>query len=138
MKNGEMIVEKFVTLVPKSQQTIQKIKQNASIVEPMAGDHALFDFFSSSWSSFCVRVLGLIPVEVNNPPANSHKAFELLRVRFSKKKKLSYLPTFVTTRQIRNRFSSSKTIGGYRDVNLKIRIGFKSDINTGFPVFCPV
>jgi hypothetical protein len=40
--------------------------------------------------------------------------------------------------QVRNRFAASSTQGGYRDVNIKIRVGFRSDQNSGLPVFCPV
>jgi hypothetical protein len=67
--------------VSEPHNTTQKIKQNAHIVEPKAAEHAIFQFVSSAWDSFCVRVLGLIPVKVEEPPANSDTAFELLRVR---------------------------------------------------------
>lgn len=42
------------------------------------------------------------------------------------------------TKQVRNRFAAQSPPGGYRDMNLKIRVGFKSDPNTGHPLFCPV
>jgi hypothetical protein len=42
------------------------------------------------------------------------------------------------SKQVRNRFAAQSPPGGYRDMNLKIRVGFKSDPNTGHPLFCPV
>ena len=58
---------------------------------------------------FQIDILGLVPLHSSYQeyPASSHEsryAFELLRVR--------------------NRFGSPNPVGGYRDVNLKLRIGF--------------
>ena len=40
--------------------------------------------------------------------------------------------------QIRNRFLSSNPPGAYRDINIKLRVGFKNDRKNGRPQFCPV
>jgi hypothetical protein len=58
---------------------------------------------------FQIDILGLVPLHSSYQeyPASNHEsryAFELLRVR--------------------NRFGSPNPVGGYRDINLKLRIGF--------------
>ena len=57
-------------------------------------------------------------------------------------KPITYLHCFLyvhtISKQVRNRFAAQSPPGGYRDMNLKIRVGFKSDPNTGHPLFCPV
>jgi hypothetical protein len=40
--------------------------------------------------------------------------------------------------QVRNRFASTNCVGGYRDMNFKIRVGFKCDSKKGWPLFCSV
>jgi hypothetical protein len=47
-------------------------------------------------------------------------------------------PSFTPTLQVRNRFADVEPLGGYRDVNVKIRVGFKGDPKDGRPMFCPV
>lgn len=84
------------------------------------------------------RVLGLrsIPVEPDAREKNDddERAFELLRV--------CIFPHHATSSskrcQVRNRFASSNLVGGYRDINFKIRVGFKCDSNKGRPLFCSV
>jgi hypothetical protein len=62
-------------------------------------------------------------------------AFELLRVCI-------FPPHHATCSsnrcQVRNRFASSNSVGGYRDINFKIRVGFKCDSTKGRPLFCSV
>jgi hypothetical protein len=45
---------------------------------------------------------------------------------------------FIIFLQVRNRFAEEKPLGGYRDINVKIRLGFKGDAKNGRPLFCPV
>ena len=40
--------------------------------------------------------------------------------------------------QVRNRFAEENPQGGYRDINVKIRLGFKADPKDSRPIFCPV
>jgi hypothetical protein len=40
--------------------------------------------------------------------------------------------------QVRNRFAEENPPGGYRDVNIKLRVGFKGDPKDSRPVFVPV
>jgi len=47
-------------------------------------------------------------------------------------------PSFTPMLQVRNRFADVEPLGGYRDVNVKIRVGFKGDPKDGRPLFCPV
>jgi hypothetical protein len=48
------------------------------------------------------------------------------------------LPLSSNRRQVRNRFASSISVGGYRDMNFKIRVGFMCDAQKGRPLFCSV
>jgi hypothetical protein len=46
----------------------------------------------------------------------------------------SFTPSF----QVRNRFAEDNPLGGYRDINIKIRVGFKGDAKDSRPIFVPV
>jgi len=69
------------------------------------------------WSYFTLYFLGLPPQYAENPIKRSG-AFEIVRVK--------------------NRFKEESPVGGYRDVNIKVRIGFKSSLILNSPVFVPV
>ncbi len=69
-------------------------------------------------SFFRLRVLG-IPPDTNNDPLVERKgAFQILRVR--------------------NRFTEKSPVGGYRDINIKVKIGFKCSPVLHAPIFLPV
>jgi hypothetical protein len=73
---------------------------------------------------------------LTNSDQKDEGAFELLRVwSFFLASICTHLPNRL---QVRNRFASSNVVGGYRDINFKIRVGFKCDIKTGQPLFCSV
>ena len=40
--------------------------------------------------------------------------------------------------RVKNRFKEESPVGGYRDVNIKVRIGFKSSSMLSSPIFVPV
>ncbi len=40
--------------------------------------------------------------------------------------------------RVKNRFAEESPVGGYRDVNIKVRIGFKSSSMLSSPIFVPV
>jgi hypothetical protein len=44
----------------------------------------------------------------------------------------------MTNAQVRNRFAEVDARGGYRDINVKIRVGFMGDAKDSRPLFCPV
>ena len=75
-----------------------------------------------AWAYFKLYFLGLPQVAENfarNSDSSEHcGAFEIVRVK--------------------NRFKEKSPVGGYRDVNIKVRIGFKSSPNLPSPVFVPV
>ena len=106
----------------------------------MQNHSGLLRMVNAVWSSFLLGGLGLIPIDggLDTEIEHSLGAFELLRVCvFQLFRHSDIVPTdFVY--QVRNRFAALNPPGGYRDVNIKIRVGFKSDANTGRPLFCPV
>jgi len=69
-------------------------------------------------SFFRLHVLG-IPLDTDSDPLVQHTgAFQILRVR--------------------NRFAEESPVGGYRDVNIKVKIGFKCSPVLHAPIFVPV
>jgi hypothetical protein len=72
-----------------------------------------------AWSYFKLHFLGLPQDEEILEAANARQgAFQIVRVK--------------------NRFEEKSPVGGYRDVNIKVRIGFKSNPILSSPVFVPV
>ncbi len=117
---------------------LQKIYENSYI--SMQNHSGLLRMVNAAWSSFLLRGLGLIPIDggLDTEIELSSGAFELLRVRVFQLFRHSDIVLTDFVYQIRNRFAASNPPGGYRDINIKIRVGFKSDANTGRPLFCPV
>ncbi len=114
----------------------QKIFSNCYISEPI--QRSLLHSIKALCDTLLVKGIGLIPIDGGSRLkfAGAHGAFELLRVRTPSLS--SAVSSILTPFQVRNRFAAQSPPGGYRDMNLKIRVGFKSDPNTGQPLFCPV
>jgi hypothetical protein len=110
---------------------------HAKIAE--AEPHPVRKTVQSLWDIMIVRGLGLIPIRdaMREIDHQAFDAFEILRVS------LAYHFVVASTVcqydiQVRNRFACANPVGGYRDINFKIRVGFKSDLKSGKPLFCPV
>ena len=121
----------------------QKLFDNAFVRDPEVRE--TFRWAKSLWNAFLVQGLGMIPIIESNVHELSHKsgALELLRVRsclFNEKKCCSKHcnSSHMTSLQVRNRFAEENPQGGYRDINIKIRVGFKGDPRDSRPVFVPV
>jgi hypothetical protein len=69
-------------------------------------------------SFFRLRVLGIPPDTDYVPLVKPKGAFQILRVR--------------------DRFAEKSPVGGYRDVNIKVKIGFKCSPVLHAPIFLPV
>ena len=119
---------------------LQKLLCNSFIREHEECD--TLHWVKSAWGAFVVRGLGMIPLveDCEQELSQSNGAFELLRVRLCLVRTKSFLNTilFMPTAQVRNRFAEVKPRGGYRDINVKIRVGFKGDAKDSRPLFCPV
>ena len=122
----------------RSDYTSQKILDNSKHCD--ASKPSLLQRVKSLWKSFLVQVLGLTPIpkkkeHEGNSDGEVEGAFELLRVCVYRP---IMLPLSSNRRQVRNRFASSISVGGYRDMNFKIRVGFMCDSQKGRPRFCSV
>ncbi len=113
----------------------QKIHSNAYISRPT--QRGLLHHANAFWRAFLVKGLGLVPIVQTSAfkYCDAHGAFQLLRVRAPS---LTALCSMSPLPQVRNRFAAHSPLGGYRDINVKIRVGFKSDAESGRPLFCPV
>jgi len=97
---------------------VKKLFCHAKLAEDSS--RPVLDGIASLWNMMLVRGLGLIPIREHFQEKDDQAcaAFEILRVR--------------------NRFACADPVGGYRDINIKLRVGFKSDTKTGRPLFCPM
>jgi hypothetical protein len=106
------------------------------------------------WTTLKVGVLGFTTESDDADPKTSVTKgnlnfFDLLRVRqpallaLRPSPPLSpHMPLCTTHHaspwQVRNRFAEEDPLGGYRDINVKMRVGFHSGPKDGRPLFCPV
>jgi hypothetical protein len=122
---------------------LQKLVAKAHVEEPKI--RGLLSRAKELWTTLRVRVLGITMEndDVDPRTASSRgalKFFDLLRVR--QPTLLALLPLCTTHHeafwQVRNRFAEENPLGGYRDINVKMRVGFQSGPKDGRPLFCPV
>ena len=103
---------------------------------------------SSLWNTFLVKVLGLTPIpdakKTNGTQDQSDAEFDTRTKALSSCSEYlcifppHHAPCSSNRCQVRNRFASSNSVGGYRDINFKIRVGLKCDSKKGRPLFCSV
>ena len=116
----------------KLSHSLQKIFSRAKVAKASP----VRDCITSLWTTVLERGLGLIPINdvTRADEQQTADAFEIIRVSPAPSSPLLKF----TPSKVRNRFACADPVGGYRDINFKIRVGFKSDPKTGRPLFCPM